>query len=118
VLSVHNKNKNNSEQKSKIQKLSFREIKDFLYIRFFNFLIFKVNFPLEQRYKDELKFYYGDLVEIIPLDFTRRPISTMRIMNRYIYTLYRLLYVYVYVDMLKIISLDSTKRPISTTSVI
>ncbi|XP_023328503.1 serpin B4 isoform X2 [Eurytemora carolleeae] len=49
-----------------------------------NALFSQVNFPLEQRYKDELKFYYGDLVEIIPLDFTRRPISTMRIMNRYI----------------------------------
>ena len=96
MLSVHNKNKNNSEQKSKIQKPSLREIKDFLYIRFFNFLIFKVNFPLEQRYKDELKFYYGDLVEIIPLDFTRRPISTMRIMNRYIYIHYIVYYMYMY----------------------
>ena len=96
MLSVHNKNKNNSEQKSKIQKPSLREIKDFLYMRFFNFLIVKVNFPLEQRYKDELKFYYGDLVEIIPLDFTRRPISTMRIMNRYIYIHYIVYYMYMY----------------------
>ena len=56
------------------------------------------------------------MFEIISQDSTKRPISTMRIMNRYIYTLYRLLYVYVY--MFEIISLDSTKRPISTTSVI
>jgi len=49
-----------------------------------NAIFSQVNFPLSARYKRDLEQYYGSQVHIIPLDFTSRPMTTMRIMNRFI----------------------------------
>jgi len=49
-----------------------------------NAIFTQVNFPISEQYKKELNYYYGSQVDIIPLDFTRRPQTTMRLMNRFI----------------------------------
>lgn len=44
----------------------------------------QARFPLQQTYRAELSEYYGDSMELVHLDFTRRPITTMRIMNGFV----------------------------------
>jgi len=44
----------------------------------------QVNFPVKQSYKDQLHQYYGEEVDIVPLDFTRRPRTTLIRMNGFV----------------------------------
>lgn len=47
-------------------------------------IFYQARFPLQQSYRSELQEYYGDTLELVPLDFTRRPMTTMRIMNGFV----------------------------------
>jgi len=49
-----------------------------------NALFNQVNFPVKQSYKDQLHQYYGEEVDIVPLDFTRRPRTTLIRMNGFV----------------------------------
>jgi len=49
-----------------------------------NALFTQVNFPIKETYKTELRQLYGDKIDIVPLDFTFRPRTTLRRMNRFV----------------------------------
>jgi len=49
-----------------------------------NALFHQVNFPIRDSFKQELKRNYGAEINIVPVDFTNRPRTTMRRMNGFI----------------------------------
>jgi len=46
-----------------------------------NALFNQVNFPVKESFKRELRKHYGKEMDIVPLDFTNRPRTTLRRMN-------------------------------------
>eukprot|EP00092_Neocalanus_flemingeri_P102983 GFUD01131729.1.p1 GENE.GFUD01131729.1~~GFUD01131729.1.p1 ORF type:complete len:527 (+),score=142.23 GFUD01131729.1:57-1637(+) len=51
-----------------------------------NALFTQVDFPIRESYKEELRRHYGEDIQIVPLDFTSRPRTTLRRMNGFIST--------------------------------
>eukprot|EP00092_Neocalanus_flemingeri_P064060 GFUD01077632.1.p1 GENE.GFUD01077632.1~~GFUD01077632.1.p1 ORF type:complete len:532 (-),score=119.38 GFUD01077632.1:340-1935(-) len=49
-----------------------------------NALFKQVNFPVKESFKQELRKNYENEMEVVPLDFTRRPMTTLRRMNGFI----------------------------------
>lgn len=49
-----------------------------------NALFNQVNFPVKASYKQSLQAHYGQEMDIVPLDFTNRPRTTLRRMNGFI----------------------------------
>eukprot|EP00091_Calanus_sinicus_P017135 TRINITY_DN36974_c0_g1_i1.p1 TRINITY_DN36974_c0_g1~~TRINITY_DN36974_c0_g1_i1.p1 ORF type:complete len:171 (+),score=52.95 TRINITY_DN36974_c0_g1_i1:69-581(+) len=49
-----------------------------------NALFNQVNFPIKASYKQALQANYGQEMDIVPLDFTNRPRTTLRRMNGFI----------------------------------
>lgn len=47
-----------------------------------SFLNFQVNFPIRESFKQTLRKHYGEETTIVPVDFTNRPRTTLRIMNK------------------------------------
>ena len=41
----------------------------------------QVDFPIKQSFRDELRRSYGSEVDIVPVDFTNRPRTTVRRIN-------------------------------------
>jgi len=51
-----------------------------------NALFTQVDFPIRESYQEELRRHYGEDIQIVPLDFTSRPRTTLRRMNGFIAT--------------------------------
>eukprot|EP00091_Calanus_sinicus_P023914 TRINITY_DN8321_c0_g1_i4.p1 TRINITY_DN8321_c0_g1~~TRINITY_DN8321_c0_g1_i4.p1 ORF type:complete len:474 (-),score=124.60 TRINITY_DN8321_c0_g1_i4:74-1495(-) len=49
-----------------------------------NALFTQVGFPIRESYKVELRRHYGEDIQLVPLDFTSRPRTTLRRMNGFI----------------------------------
>jgi len=49
-----------------------------------NAMFHQVNFPIKESFKTELRNQYGQQMDIVPLDFTNRPRTTLRRMNGFI----------------------------------
>merc|ERR1719427_141064 len=49
-----------------------------------NAIFVQDGFPLNPRYEEDLGNHYGEQTDLIRLDFTNRPMTTMRLMNRFI----------------------------------
>jgi len=49
-----------------------------------NALFTQVDFPIKESYKEELRRHYGEDIQIVPLDFTSRPRTTLRRMNGFV----------------------------------
>ena len=47
----------------------------------YNGVSVQVNFPIKQSFRDELRRSYGSEVDIVPVDFTNRPRTTVRRIN-------------------------------------
>jgi len=49
-----------------------------------NALFTQVDFPIRESYKKELRRHYGEEIQIVPMDFTSRPRTTLRRMNGFV----------------------------------
>jgi len=49
-----------------------------------NALFTQVGFPIKESYTEELRRHYGQDIQVVPLDFTSRPRTTLRRMNGFI----------------------------------